>query len=295
MVKMPTLVTIVLPVYNGAKTLAAAIQSILLQTYEHWELIILDDASLDNSLEIMSSFDDNRIHVITGNKNIGLPATLNKGIELAKGQYIARMDQDDIAFPERLSKQVEFLTLNNEIDLLGTGTLVFTSDGQISGQFPLRTAHSEICQKPLSGFYLPHPSWMGKSEWFRNYMYNTRAVRTEDQDLLLRSYKKSKFACLPEILFGYRQDTVTFRNIYNGRRSYIKSLYRELSKEKQYVSMWSGILTHVIKLIIDWFAIYLNLRWLFHSHRALPIVNDAVITNWKVSWSQCNKPIKPHN
>ena len=282
------LISVILPVYNGAVTLNSAIKSIILQNYENWELIILDDASLDNSLEIMNIFADDRIHIIAGDKNIGLPATLNKGIELAQGEYLARMDQDDIAFPERLSKQVEFLTSNKDIDLIGTAALVFTSNGKISGQFPLRTTHEEICQKPLSSFYLPHPTWMGKTEWFRKYKYNVNAVRTEDQDLLLRSYRNSRFACLPKILLGYRQDTVSFKNIYYGRRSYIQSIFRELIQQKQYVRMSIAISKHIIKLIADWFAIYLGMKKILHSHRALPTINQKVNTEWQHCWEKCH-------
>jgi glycosyltransferase involved in cell wall biosynthesis len=263
-----------------------------LQTFHDWELILLDDASLDNSLEIINSFADDRIHIIAGETNVGLPATLNKGIALAQGKYLARMDQDDIAFPERLAKQVEFLTSNEDIDLLGTAALVFTSDGQISGQFPLHIDHDEICAKPFSGFYLPHPTWMGKTEWFRRYKYNVNAVRTEDQDLLLRSYRDSKFACLPEILLGYRQDSVSFKNIFYGRRSYIKSLFRELSGHEQKVKLILGMLKHIVKLFIDWIAINFGMTKLFHNHRALPTINNDDQKRWRICWNNCHKKLK---
>jgi len=283
---MSPLVSIILPVYNGACTLKPAIQSIILQTFHDWELILLDDASLDNSLELMNSFTDDRIHIIVGEKNIGLPATLNKGIELAKGQYIARMDQDDIAFPKRLSKQVKFLTSNNDIDLLGTAALVFTSNGQISGQFPLRKTHCEICTKPFSGFYLPHPTWMGKIEWFKKYKYNVNAKRTEDQDILLRSYRYSHFFCLPEILLGYRQDKVSFKNVFYGRRSYIKSILNELPTYEKKIGIILGILKHLVKLLIDWFAINLKMTKILHVHRALPTIDNDVSSQWKGIWEK---------
>ena len=284
---MSPLVSIILPVYNGAETISSAINSIILQNYKSWELILLDDASHDNSVEIMNSFTDDRIQIIAGEKNIGLPATLNKGIEFAQGEYIARMDQDDIAFPERMAKQVEFLTLNDDIDLLGTAALVFTSDGQISGQFPLRITHDEICAKPFSGFYLPHPTWMGKIEWFRKYKYNVDAKRTEDQDLLLRSYRYSNFSCLPDILLGYRQDSVSFKNVFYGRRSYIKSIFKELPSHKKKVIMSLGILKHLVKLFIDWLAINLRMTKILHNHRALPTIDNEVSTKWKGFFEKC--------
>ena len=96
-------------VYNGAKFLAEAIDSILAQTFTNFEFIIIDDASSDDSLHIINSYKDARIVLIQNNKNIGLTKSLNIGIAKAKGKYIARMDADDISMPKRLEKQFDFM------------------------------------------------------------------------------------------------------------------------------------------------------------------------------------------
>ena len=106
------LVSILMPVYNSEKYLREAIKSILNQTFTNFELIIINDGSTDNSLKIIKSFKDNRIKIIKNKGNLGLIKTLNKGIDLAQGKYIARMDADDIAMPKRLEKQIAFFNEN---------------------------------------------------------------------------------------------------------------------------------------------------------------------------------------
>ena len=101
------LVTVLMPVYNGEKYLAEAIESVLNQTFADFELLIIDDCSSDNSVEIIQSYNDNRLKLIINEENIGQSKTLNKGIEFAKGKYIARLDQDDLSYKERLQIQIE--------------------------------------------------------------------------------------------------------------------------------------------------------------------------------------------
>jgi glycosyltransferase involved in cell wall biosynthesis len=103
------LVSVGMPVRNCGKTLRAAIRSILWQTYPRWELLILDDASTDKTVEIARSFDDSRIKVLVDGVRRGLPARLNEAIFQSNGQYLARMDGDDVAYPERLERQIRFL------------------------------------------------------------------------------------------------------------------------------------------------------------------------------------------
>ena len=138
-------ISVVLPIYNGATTLSKAIRSVLGQTFRHYELVLLDDGSTDDSLDIAKTFSDPRIRVIHDGANYGLAYRLNQGIDLAQGRYIARMDQDDICFPERLAKQFEFLESHPGIDLLGCRAIAF-SDNQILGidTFPQNT-RGDLC------------------------------------------------------------------------------------------------------------------------------------------------------
>lgn len=149
------LISIALSVFNGAETLAMAIRSILEQSYQNGELIILDDASSDKSLDVVQSFDDTRIRIVAGESNIGLSARLNMAMDMANGSYFSRMDQDDISMSDRLEKQVAYLQQHPDIDLLATATMVFRGEGEVLGSLPVSGEHEGICAQPWNGFHLP--------------------------------------------------------------------------------------------------------------------------------------------
>jgi glycosyltransferase involved in cell wall biosynthesis len=211
-------VSIVLPVYNAGTLLPQALDSIFRQSFQQWELILVDDGSTDGCMAGFSVADP-RVRVVQDGRNEGLAARLNQGIDLARGRYLARMDQDDIAYPERLQAQVKFLQSHPDIDLVATRTLLFRNDGSVIGLSPLRQTHLEICAAPWRGFFLPHPTWMGRIEWFRRHRYRIpEYVRAEDQELLLRSHRASQFACLPEVLLGYRQSGLPLKKVLLARK-----------------------------------------------------------------------------
>ena len=140
--------TVLMPVYNAEKYLKPALESILNQTYKDFEFLIIDDGSTDKSLEIIKSYNDSRIRLIGHEQNQKLIATLNEGIKLAQGEYIARMDADDISAPERLQKQMEFLEKH-------PATVVLGCDFQIIDGHPrhiARTINSSPCINKLSVF-----------------------------------------------------------------------------------------------------------------------------------------------
>ena len=112
------LITVLMPVYNGEKYLQQAIESILKQTFTDFEFLIINDGSTDNSENIILSYDDSRIRYIKNEENLRLIRTLNKGIELAKGKYIARMDCDDISLPYRFEKQLKEFQNNPHLDMV---------------------------------------------------------------------------------------------------------------------------------------------------------------------------------
>jgi len=137
---MKPIISVVLPVYNGVITIKAAVESILDQTYDNFELIVINDGSTDETSEILASFNDKRLTVLN-QKNQGLAASLNRGIQQSKGKYIARIDADDIAFPERLQKQVNFMEANPAIVVMGTAARLIYSNGTQRVRYrPLDTA-----------------------------------------------------------------------------------------------------------------------------------------------------------
>lgn len=246
------LVTIILPVYNGAATLAVALRSLFSQTMTDFEIVLLDDGSTDNSLQIAKGFVDSRLVIISDGMNKGLAYRLNQGIDLARGQYLARMDQDDICFPDRLMKQLDYLDLHSEIDLLGCRTVAFRDGAEIIGILPYRDSHEELCQQPWLGFYLTHPSWMGRATWFRQHRYRMPEVMLgEDQELLLRAYPESTFATHSDVLLAYRKKTFSLKRTLRARRSLISVQLSHFLSRHQWINVILAITFLIIKSLID--------------------------------------------
>ena len=249
--KIRPLVTVVLPVYNGADTLKLAINSIIQQTFENWEMIIIDDCSVDHSLDVIREFNDSRIRLICGDNNIGLSARLNMSVNIAKGKYLARMDQDDISYPERIQLQVDYLEKNQYVDLLATQILLFKDEGEVLGKLQVQERHFNICENAWRGFAMPHPTWMGKLEWFRLYQYESEADGVEDQQLLYRSYPDSCFACLNEVLLGYRVYPRKFRSLLAKRRLFAVHYGKISVERKNYVDAFKAVMLQFFKVVFD--------------------------------------------
>ncbi|HMM71405.1 MAG TPA: glycosyltransferase family A protein [Rhodocyclaceae bacterium] len=202
-------VSIVMAVHNSAPTLAAAICSLLAQTFRNWELIVVDDASTDHFQAVMARFSDPRIRILSNPTRQGLAASLNRGVEGASAPSLARMDADDICYPARLERQLRLLQAQPSIDLLGTAIMMFRDDGTPLGIAPAPAGHEAICASGLAGSYnLYHPTWMGRTDWFRRHRYDPAFSKAQDFELLLRAAPTSRYANLPEALVGYRVDPV---------------------------------------------------------------------------------------
>jgi glycosyltransferase involved in cell wall biosynthesis len=228
--------------------------------------------------------DDSRIRVLADGEHHGLPRRLNEAIQLSNGKYFARMDGDDVAYPERIDRQVRYLEEHSEIDLLGTGILVFKANGHALGTRVIRESHDEICSRPWAGFYLPHPSWMGRSGWFRQHLYRPEATRMEDQDLLLRSYRTSRFASLSEILMGYREDSFSLQKALRARFHFVKLFGHSFFQKKAHRSFaLRGIAEHTMKAMAEVFAVATGQVYRVLRHRALP-VSPREVARWEQVW-----------
>jgi glycosyltransferase involved in cell wall biosynthesis len=287
-----TVVSIGMPVYNCEKTLAIAIRSILNQTFQNWELLIIDDGSTDRTIKVARSFTDARVTVLSDGEHQGLVARLNQAIERSRGKYFARMDGDDVAFPSRLRRQVEFLMENTTVDLVGCGVLVFGDDGRVLGSRRVVVNHADICRRPWAGFHLPHPTWMGRMEWFRSLRYDAKAIRAEDQELLLRSYSRSCFSCLPEIHQGYREGQLVLRKILRSRCSFAIAVFRYFFGRKRYfTATWGGV-EQCAKALTDIFAISTGLNHQILRHRARP-VRTEIVECWSEVWARIQDHTEP--
>jgi glycosyltransferase involved in cell wall biosynthesis len=278
------LISIGMPAFNCEKTLATAVRSILNQSYDNWELLLIEDGSEDRTLDVARRFRDPRISVVTDQVHKGLVPRLNQAVAMSRGKYFARMDADDVSYPERLERQVEYLERNPEIDLLGCGMLVFGRNGLAVGQRPVPRAHEDICRHPSDGFYIPHATWMGLTAWFRAHPYDARSVRAEDQVLLLRTYLTSCFACLPEILYGYREELMLGK-ILRARYTFAMAAFREFIEREKYLTAASGFLKQVAKAIVDVLAIQTGLNYIILAHRARPL-SPASGRRWAEVWAQ---------
>ena len=254
-----------MPVFNATDTMRAALRSIQWQTCASWELILIDDGSTDQTLAVArtAALCDDRIKVIEGKGNAGLASRLNQAIGLARGDYIARMDADDIAYPQRFATQLEFMRHNPQVDLIGCAALIFDSVGHLHGKWRVPLTHAEICAKPWSRFPVPHPTWLGKNEWFKHFGYAADYKKSQDQDLLLRSYQQSRFACVPQILLGYRQERRTLTKLIAGRRNFVRSIAREAWRRRAFAAGVRGIASQALKTGVDLITVPAGLdRWL---------------------------------
>jgi glycosyltransferase involved in cell wall biosynthesis len=200
-------ISVVLPVYNGAAYLHEAIDSIIRQTYSDFELIIIDDGSKDDSAVIVNTYNDPRIRFYS-QKNLGLAATLNRGISLAGGKYIARQDQDDISLPRRLAKQLEFLETNKDYGMVGTWAEIWEDEK------PTDRSHKHPVDNLELKFFLlfdnpfVHSSMMIRKSVFDvvgGYSTDRERQPPEDYELWSRVSKKFKVANIPEMLHVYRE------------------------------------------------------------------------------------------
>jgi glycosyltransferase involved in cell wall biosynthesis len=203
------LISVVMPVYNGEKYLLDAIESILTQTFTDFEFIIIDDGSTDHSLEIIESYAkrDQRIKIVINKGNLGLAKSLNIGIGISRGEYIARMDADDISLPGRFTAQVQFLQANPSMDVVGSWAEVIDENGHPVGIAMRYPASSLACC--WNAFFNPpvaHPAVMLRRTVFADGdLYDGSRVAIEDYELWSRLNLKFRFSNLQKTLLQYRR------------------------------------------------------------------------------------------
>lgn len=272
--------------YNASGTIDLALRSILAQTYQNWELIVVDDGSTDRTAERVLHVKDSRIRFIQEpSGNMGLASRLNQCVRLARGEYIARMDADDVAYPQRFERQVQFLKEHRDIDLLGTGAVIFRGEGEIIGCYPTACSHEAICRRPWWGFPLAHPTWMGKRAWFVSHPYSDEDTRCEDQALLLRSFAHSRFAALEEVLLGYRMTEIAARKLGRGRLNYCRRL---LADQHDVSSLWwvlMGFGVHSVAFARD-VALQLGRTVEYGSRRSWSLASQAEKDRWRSVWTR---------
>lgn len=219
MIQNPT-ITVFMAVYNTASYLSEAIESILSQTFSDFELLIINDGSTDNSEDILKKYTDPRIRVLNNETNRGLYFTRWRGVQEAKGAFFAILDSDDIAMPERLAVQYEYMTHNPDVAMCGTGTVLINSKGEVTEE----SSHLPGDQNVLMVFQnvLTNSSVMMRTEIVRKLGSYREYDPAEDYDLALRIAEKFRIANLDEVLVKYRiHETNTS---YNNTEKLFRSL-----------------------------------------------------------------------
>ena len=255
-------ISIIMSVYNGMPYLRQAVQSILNQTYKHFEIIIVDDASTDDSLRYLKSIKDKRVNLIKNLKNLGLASSLNIALRKARGDYIARMDADDVSLPRRLETQLEFLEKNRDIDICGSYVRVIDNDGKIIGQIKKPLADIKIKKELFWLTPLLHPTWFAKKEVFTKLKgYDEKWDYVEDFEFLIRA-KDFKMANISKYLLFFRsqkerRSQKTIKKIYRNSLKLRQKIFKEQKLGFSYLPILarSYISTY---LLPTWLKIHLN-------------------------------------
>ncbi len=214
-------VTVIMPVHNGEGYVRGAAESILGQSYRNLEFLIINDGSTDGTQRILDNYKDSRIKVIDHGRREGLTRALNKGIQIASGEYIARQDADDVSTRDRLEKQVNFLEGNKKVALLGTAINVIDGKDDNLGDVEYPTSHSDIQQTLKKYNCFCHGSVMFRGQWVSELGgYRDFFETAQDYDLWLRLSEKYEVANLRDRLYKYRfnSSSLTFKRILNQTR-----------------------------------------------------------------------------
>ena len=238
-------ISVIMSVYNGETYLAEAIESVMKQTFQNWELIIINDCSTDATADILFDFSnkDSRIKVYTNEVNLKLPSSLNKAISLCSGKYIARMDADDICLPDRFEKQFQFMESNSDVALSSCRFMTIKNGVYASGGAGGRCDNDALRAMLLVANPILHPGVIAKAEVLKQFQYDTSLTCTEDLELWTRlAMNNQKMQILPECLLIYRlhdkQITSTtlerqHTEVLKIQNRYYAALLRDMDEEMQ--------------------------------------------------------------
>ncbi|MFH1430730.1 MAG: glycosyltransferase [Candidatus Uhrbacteria bacterium] len=254
------LVSVLMSVYNGERYLRDSIDSVLAQTYEHLEIVIVDDGSTDGTASILATYVDPRIVVVHRAENIGLTRSLNEGLRNTKGKYVARLDVGDIAVSGRIAAQVRELEQHPDVGIIGSDIVFFCDDTKLR-EYRHVTDHDRIVEQ-LRTFAspLPHSTLlMRRSILDALCGYDERFERSQDRDLLLRASRITRLASFGEVLVYLRFDPTSLSyassaQLVYGTAARVRAYrwdhgYRdELSNEA-----WAALLQHITSFIAEHF------------------------------------------
>jgi len=224
-------VTVFMPVLNRAHTLRLAIESVLTQTFDDFELLLIDDGSTDASVEIVTSYRDPRIRLLVHEENQGIPRTRNHGLAEARGELLAILDSDDAAHRTRLARQVGYLDSNPEVAAVGSWLKVMNKRGRVKGLLVRPTRPDEVRAQILFVSCFKNPAMMARTEIVRRFGYREQFTYCQDIDLWARISEAHALANIPRFLTRYRaggdsrkNETLAFRMKMMAARTQLETL-----------------------------------------------------------------------
>lgn len=286
-------ITVLMPVYNGEKYLRLAIDSILNQTYTDFEFLIINDGSTDDSEKIILSYKDERIRYIKNEANLKLIKTLNKGIDLAKGEFIARMDCDDVAVSNRLEKQLKLFKENPDLDFISGLPIHLLKNGRVYRSYRFCSLHTEAIRfENLLEVSFCHPCIMAKTEMFKKNKYSDspQCLHIEDFELGRRlSHNGVNMYYSKDFILYYRKNeegiSLTNRQKqiekgFDSVKSFLHDIYSyDINKEDYFFFIekkgWKSAkeLSNTC-LMLD------NLRLVFFKKNNLSLIGKNEINSW---------------
>lgn len=293
------LISVVTSVYNGEKYLREAIDSILNQTFKDFEFLIINDGSTDSSRDIILSYDDPRIRLVDNGKNIGLTRSLNKGLRLAKGEYITRMDTDDISTPDRLGKQVAYMDTHPEKALLGGQAIAINSEGDKITRWHHPIEPGLLRWSLLFGNQFIHSAIILRSALLRAHRlsYDKAFPYAEDYDLWQKISQFSSVANLADVVIYRREHSRSISALNSQRQEKTVlmlisrgiSAFLRYSTEEESVAQISRVavgqtLASVAELEAVGRLVCHMLEVFFHKWRLTPKEEKLVIRDARARW-----------
>jgi len=224
------MISVIMPVYNADKYLQESIESVLAQSYENYEFIIIDDGSTDRSMDIIKKFKDSRIKCVSNEKNSGIVYTLNKGLSISNGEFIARIDADDICCIDRFETQVAFLIKKKDIGLCSGHVIKINAFGEEMGKVKFPISNEACNLKFLFGNPIAHPASMfRKNLALKVGGYTAGSEPAEDFDLWLKLSSITKIENIDKVLIYYRVHANNYSTI--KKEKYVNKLTTIFNKE----------------------------------------------------------------
>lgn len=272
------LVTVLMPVYNAGSFLIEAVESVLSQTYQNFEFLIIDDGSTDESPALLETFNDQRIRIIHHDKNRKLIATLNHGLQLSKGKYIVRMDSDDISLPERIARQVDFMEAHPEVGLSGTGFENF-GPGIPTNTIIYSGSDTEIRIRHLYQTHIAHPTAILRKSLIEQHQlqFDAAYLHGEDYHFWVSMGRYCKMSNLPEVLVRKRDHAGNVSNMFADIQNSTCNRVKRLQFD------WMGV--RISEEEAELYSRFANTEWNFsigemtELARLLQSANDANLSS----------------